>query len=176
MLAKGRFHQVKIRISALHRRNLSASASASATASGGGYKSIGSFHSDNVEELIRLPKDEYTSPALPFATENNRPNITLPKTTVPFANANHYAKAYYTHLDRDREGWAFLNHGAFGLALDVGLERSQSWRTFLESQPLREFEIMCIYLFLFVSLHHNKSNYMYGTTTTLILQHFTRRA
>jgi hypothetical protein len=33
-----------------------------------------------------------------------------------------------------------LNHGAFGLSLDIGLSRAQSWRMFLESQPLRFFD------------------------------------
>jgi len=34
----------------------------------GGYQSFGSFHSDDVEELIRLPRDQYVAPPLPFDT------------------------------------------------------------------------------------------------------------
>ena len=56
---------------------------------------------------------------------------------VPFANSHQYIQSY-SHLDREQ--WTFLNHGAFGLALDVGLRRSHSWRMFLESQPLRYFD------------------------------------
>lgn len=104
-----------------------------------GYKSIGSFHSDNVEELIRLPKEQYTPPKLPFDTssEDYPSCIHQQPSSAPFANCHQYTKSY-THLDREQ--WTFLNHGAFGLALDVGLHRANSWRMFLESQPLRYFD------------------------------------
>ena len=109
-----------------------------------GYQSIGSFHSDNVEELIRLPKDQYSPPKIPFSTPADIPNDNIASWTrpssqssTPFANSHQYLKSY-PHLDRDQ--WTFLNHGAFGLALDVGLQRAHSWRIFLESQPLRYFD------------------------------------
>ncbi|KAL7501581.1 hypothetical protein ACHAWT_009775 [Skeletonema menzelii] len=103
---------------------------------GDGYKSIGSFHSDNVEELMRLPDDDYVAPELPFDIENVQ-IPTLSPDAVTFANSGRFANSY-SHLDRSR--WSFLNHGAFGLALDVGLSRAHSWRMCLESQPLRYFD------------------------------------
>ena len=113
------------------------------TKSTDGYKSFGSFHSDNVEELIRLPKDQYTPPELPFdiseesVFNDHLKSTTTPSSNKPFANSNRYIKSY-SHLDRNH--WTFLNHGAFGLALDIGLHRANSWRTYLESQPLRYFD------------------------------------
>ncbi|KAL9182257.1 hypothetical protein ACHAXT_012909 [Thalassiosira profunda] len=104
-----------------------------------GYQSIGSFHSDNVEELIRLPNDQYTPPALPFDVSGE--GVHMPPhpsdSALPFANSHRFVRAY-SRLDR--ESWTFLNHGAFGLALDVGLQRANSWRDCLESQPLRYFD------------------------------------
>ena len=111
------------------------------TTSNEGYQSIGSFHSDNVEELIRIPKEQYIPPELPFNAEDISFNATssMPSqsSVIPFANSNKYIQSY-PHLDRDQ--WTFLNHGAFGLALDVGLKRAHLWRTCLDSQPLRYFD------------------------------------
>jgi len=102
----------------------------------GGYKSFGSFHSDDVEALIRLPADRYNPPKLPFDVEGvTFPS--LPGTSTPFASSADFIGCY-SHLDRDK--WTFLNHGAFGLALDLGLRRANEWRMHLESQPLRHFD------------------------------------
>ncbi|KAL7533782.1 hypothetical protein ACHAXR_005444 [Thalassiosira sp. AJA248-18] len=133
MIAKFQCHQ--LRRAALHLRRQSLS-----TRSNNGYKSFGSFHSDNVEELIRIPKEQYIPPELPFDTDTieDGPNITPSKSSSePFANSHEYIRSY-SHLDREQ--WTFLNHGAFGLALDVGLQRAHSWRISLESQPLRHFD------------------------------------
>jgi len=120
----------------IYRRTLSSKA----TTTHDGYKSIGSFHSDNIEDLIRIPNDQYTPLELPFDTSKEysfsqhiQPSHS---STIPFANIQLYNKQY-TSLDRT---FAFLNHGAFGLALDVGLQRANSWRNFLEEQPLRYFD------------------------------------
>ena len=120
----------------IYRRTLSSKA----TTTHDGYKSIGSFHSDNIEELIRIPNNQYISPELPFDTSKEYSILqhisSKHSSTIPFANTHLYNKQY-TNLDRT---FAFLNHGAFGLALDVGLQRANSWRTFLEEQPLRYFD------------------------------------
>jgi isopenicillin-N epimerase len=100
------------------------------SSSADGYKSIGSFHSDNVEELMRLSDADYVAPELQIPTLS-------PTSADPFANSDRFSNSY-SHLDRGQ--WAFLNHGAFGLALDVGLTRAHSWRMCLESQPLRYFD------------------------------------
>ena len=129
-------HQYRRKCMQIYQRTLSSKA----TTTHDGYKSIGSFHSDNVEELIRIPNDQYIPPELPFDTSKEyclsqhiQPNHS---STIPFANTQQYKKQY-TNLDRT---FTFLNHGAFGLALDVGLQRANSWRFFLEKQPLRYFD------------------------------------
>ncbi|KAK1735147.1 L-cysteine desulfhydrase-related protein [Skeletonema marinoi] len=106
------------------------------TLSADGYKSIGSFHSDNVEELMRLSDEDYIAPELPF----EKGSVKIPNRSpvaAPFANSGRFSDSY-SHLDRSQ--WSFLNHGAFGLATDVGLSRAHSWRMCLESQPLRYFD------------------------------------
>lgn len=102
-----------------------------------GYQSIGSFHSDNPEELIRLHDSEYVAPELPFSATRQEVLNASSSSQEPFANASSHQKAY-PHLDR--KNWTFLNHGAFGLALSCGLQRAHSWNNFLESQPLRYFD------------------------------------
>jgi hypothetical protein len=99
----------------------------------GGYQSFGSFHSDNVEELIRLPRDQYVAPPLPFDTDDDFvPPLHNDKATIDY-----FTNSYPT-LDRNR--WTFLNHGAFGLGLQCGLHRAQSWRNYAEKQPLQYFD------------------------------------
>ena len=107
------------------------------TTSKEGYQSIGSFHSENPEELIRLPDSEYMAPELPFSTESEESPKHFQPSSTPFVDANYFQKAY-PHLDRSR--WTFLNHGAFGLALSNGLKRATAWQKFLETQPLRYFD------------------------------------
>ena len=98
----------------------------------GGYQSFGSFHSDNVEELIRLPRDQYVAPPLPFDTYDEIvPPLHKEATIDYFTNS-------YPTLARNR--WTFLNHGAFGLGLLCGLHRTQSWRNYAEKQPLQYFD------------------------------------
>jgi hypothetical protein len=122
-------------ISRVGRRRLQAIAIWKYSTKKDGYQSIGSFHSENVEELIRVPDSEYIAPELPFSHEQYNP--TSNPSTIPFANTQYYQKVY-PHLHRNK--WTFLNHGAFGLAMSHGIERANSWRIFLESQPLRYFD------------------------------------
>jgi selenocysteine lyase/cysteine desulfurase len=91
-----------------------------------GYKSIGSFHSENLEYIMKQSDDEYTPPDLPFADAND---------SFPTPSENPREDFLL-----DFENWTFLNHGAFGAALKVGYDRSESWRRFLERQPLRYFD------------------------------------
>jgi selenocysteine lyase/cysteine desulfurase len=99
-----------IRSSLQHRRRVQSSSKE-------GYKSIGSFHSENVEDLMRLPPNEYQPPPLPFETLPLSSDFLL-----------------------DRTEWTFLNHGAFGASLQCGYDRAQQWRLHLEHQPLRFFD------------------------------------
>ncbi len=79
---------------------------------------MGSFHSENVDVLMCQDDSIYTPPPLPF------------ESTVPMES----------DFLIDRQRWTFLNHGAFGAALNVGYSRAEQWRLHLERQPLRFFD------------------------------------
>jgi hypothetical protein len=87
-----------------------------------GYAGFGSFHSDNVEELISL--------------ENWRPDepvqVVLPTGTPP-SFGHEFRNAHFL-LD---PSWTFLNHGAFGGVARIPFESAERWRRFAEEQPLR---------------------------------------
>ena len=83
---------------------------------------MGSFHSEDVDELMLRKESSYSPPTLPFEynilkSEDQEPEFLI-----------------------DRSNWTFLNHGAFGAALNVGYRRAQQWRLHLERQPLRYFD------------------------------------
>lgn len=84
---------------------------------GSGYESIGSFHSENIQDLMSRSVEDYVPPDLPFE---------------PILSSNDFMV--------DRTNWSFLNHGAFGGALYCGYARAQQWRAHLEEQPLRFFD------------------------------------
>ena len=102
-----------------------------------GYKSIGSFHSESVEVLSTVPDDEYIAPTLPF---DDCPSLHQPKPPPLPASGDGVAYDYGQDFYIDRVNWKFLNHGAFGGALKVGHLRAESWRKYLETQPLRYFD------------------------------------
>ncbi|VEU33894.1 unnamed protein product [Pseudo-nitzschia multistriata] len=84
-----------------------------------GYKSIGSFHTEDVDVLMSQSSNVYEIPKLPFdqKLEPDKSDFLL-----------------------DRKKWTFLNHGAFGASLRVGYDRAEQWRFHLERQPLRYFD------------------------------------
>jgi len=86
-----------------------------------GYKSIGSFHSENVDILMTKSETAYEIPKLPFDKKSREIGCS-------------------SDFLLDREKWTFLNHGAFGAALRVGYDRAEQWRLHLERQPLRYFD------------------------------------
>lgn len=89
-----------------------------------GYQSIGSFHSDNLAEIMAMDDSTYQAPALPF--EVNEERVKKLESRDGFMV--------------DFENWTFLNHGAFGGALATGYVRAEQWRRHLEEQPLRYFD------------------------------------
>ena len=89
-----------------------------------GYQSLGSFHSEDLAELMALDKSVYQAPPLPFSRRE-------PKQS-PVDNRLDFLI--------DFENWTFLNHGAFGGALTSAVHRSEQWRNYLEKQPLRYFD------------------------------------
>jgi hypothetical protein len=81
-----------------------------------GYKSIGSFHSEDVDVLMTQTDDVYVIPELPF--------------TAKCLQSNDKFDGIGCSSDflLDRKKWSFLNHGAFGAALRVGYDRAEQWR------------------------------------------------
>ena len=105
---------------AASRRGL-ASAAPAATAK----RDWGSFHASNVEELLRLPDDEYTPPPLPDGLPS--PPTTIPAFGRPMRQGHFLLE----------EETTFLNHGAFGACLADALAAAQHWQRVVERQPLR---------------------------------------
>jgi selenocysteine lyase/cysteine desulfurase len=93
-----------------------------------GYQSIGSFHSDNLADLMALSVEEYVPPSLPFDHDVDV-NVNV--------NVSRESDSEFL-LDLDQ--FTFLNHGAFGAGLTVGYDRAAAWRRYLERQPLRFFD------------------------------------
>ena len=85
-----------------------------------GYQSIGSFHSDNLADLMAMSDEEYVPPVLPFEENVSRDSD--------------------SNFLLDLDECTFLNHGAFGAALTVGYDRAAAWRRYTERQPLRYFD------------------------------------
>jgi isopenicillin-N epimerase len=88
-----------------------------------GYKGFGSFHSDNVQELLKSNK----KPPLP-------PNVqeTVLKHQTSF-QYGHAAKAGYL-ID---SSWNYINHGAFGSATVVAFDVATAYSRYMEMQSLR---------------------------------------
>ena len=88
---------------------------------GGGYQSIGSFHNENLADMLAQDDETYQPPPLPFDG----------------ARASTPTSGEGDDFSLDLDAWTFLNHGAFGAALRVGQRRADDWRRYLEAQPLR---------------------------------------
>ena len=100
-----------------------------------GYKSFGSFHSDNVEILIRQDSDTYAKPKLPRVVQKKY-NELLRSVSDNQCQFGKESKKLFMLDDQ----FIFLNHGAFGLTLKIINEYGNAWREYCESQPLRFFD------------------------------------
>lgn len=115
-----------------------------------GYKSIGSFHGDNVDDMV-------AAAALPTFSEPAAPTADLePEAIVdavyPVASrdtggslscgaslgtVSSFGPAFAKHFFLDLDHWVFVNHGAFGGTARCAMEAAQRWRMYAETQPLR---------------------------------------
>ncbi|XP_065187732.1 uncharacterized protein LOC135818303 [Sycon ciliatum] len=114
---------------------------------GSAYTGFGSFHSDNIQDLIAQSDSDYRPPTIP-------PDICMPEfpsydammTSLlepleELGSGGCFGKAL---LDRgvfllDRK-WTFLNHGAFGATCLPALRAAEVWRRHTERQPLLSFD------------------------------------
>ena len=98
-----------------------------------GYQGFGSFHSDNVEELIRIPKEKYTPPPPPVDCAD----LLIPLVSSSSSSSSVvFGKSLLSQFFID-PSWTFINHGAFGGACKVAMKASQRWAEYAEMQPLR---------------------------------------
>jgi len=106
------------------------------------YKGFGSFHSDNVEDLIAIPDALYKAPDnLPAFGRAFDDELT--KRAAELGRPFTYDEALQvlgrslrnTHYGLDPT-WTFVNHGAFGGALKHGMAVKRRFEDLMEAQPL----------------------------------------
>ena len=115
--------------------------------SGSNSKSFGSFHSENVEEMIR--SSDWKAPQLPFSisdlevfSRSHCQSSCLKQSCNSLFQDKISSEAEFgddflsKHFLLD-SAWTFVNHGAFGAPLVEAYELAERWRRYAELQPLR---------------------------------------
>lgn len=96
-------------------------------------RDFGSFHSSNVEDLIRLDDLNYLKPEFKVKI-----NVAALKDSLKFAEyGSSDIKKELFYLEED---FNFLNHGAFGLTFKPTIDLVNRWQHYAESQPLRFYD------------------------------------
>lgn len=95
---------------------------------------FGSFHSEDIENLLRQGADQYMPPEVHGVISSSvlTPSLMARLGEVEFGSK--MCKELLFSLD---PSWTFLNHGAFGAALKPLLLEAAAWRMHAEAQPLR---------------------------------------
>ncbi|KAJ1439781.1 pyridoxal phosphate-dependent transferase [Ochromonadaceae sp. CCMP2298] len=96
---------------------------------------FGSFHSDDIEELVRQPMID--PPAAVVAIEQQ---VLASLEQIQRAGEGPFFGARARQLWALDPEWTFLNHGAFGATPHPLLLSAQLWRLHCERQPLRFFD------------------------------------
>ncbi|XP_038655092.1 probable L-cysteine desulfhydrase, chloroplastic isoform X3 [Scyliorhinus canicula] len=95
-------------------------------------RDFGSFHSSNVQELLRaIQAGHYIPPSLPF----NLPQFMYGSGNTPPFGQEMREKHFLLE-----EETTFINHGAFGGTLKDALNVAQEWQVHIERQPLRFYD------------------------------------
>lgn len=100
---------------------------------------FGSFHSDDVEVLIRQTSNEYCVPKL-FDEIRKHTTDTTDKKQFNKQEELQFGCNVKKSLFAIDKNWTFINHGAFGGSLKHLLYEANQWRYYCESQPLRFFD------------------------------------
>lgn len=87
-----------------------------------GYTGFGSFHSDNVEEMV--------------ADAAWRPPPNPCEQGVAALAGTAFGAAMRARFLIDFDSWTFINHGAFGAPLACAQAEAEAWRRRCEAQPL----------------------------------------
>lgn len=111
---------------------------------GEGYQSMGSFHSENIDELRAQSQDVYCAPPIPLQNDrivelSNRLRE-LEARAQAVAGDQLFGSALTQDLFMIEDGWTFVNHGAFGGSTRLAFEYAAWWREYSETQPLRYFD------------------------------------
>ena len=97
--------------------------------SGRGYLGFGSFHGDNVEEMMAAAcTDGWKSAPVPPTVE-----AALAKALDPPVQFGSSCRRDHFLLSPE---WCFVNHGAFGAPCRAAFEAAAAWRAHVEAQPL----------------------------------------
>ena len=97
--------------------------------SGRGYVGFGSFHGENVEEMMAMAcTDAWPPPPLPPTVD-----AALQRALEPPILFGASCRRDHFLLSRD---WCFVNHGAFGAPCRAAFEAAAAWRSHAEAQPL----------------------------------------
>lgn len=122
-----------------------------------GYQGFGSFHSEDVEVLIRQDAATYKTPALPFPDPLQPPagqstavptdaSCTTGDSSAAASSSNSNSEAQSSGCFGDAAkgqflidfgSWTFINHGAFGGVAEPVYRCADRWRRHCELQPLR---------------------------------------
>jgi hypothetical protein len=118
-----------------------------------GYQGFGSFHSEDVEVLVRQDSATYQPPALPFPDPLGTPagpivtvagyadaSCAAVTNDVPASCSNSsgsFGDAAKQQFLIDFSSWTFINHGAFGGVAEPAYRCAELWRRHCELQPLR---------------------------------------
>lgn len=103
---------------------------------------FGSFHSEDIELLIRTPQISIPQRLLCIRNESMEEfdrNLALLNSRFNL-NDNRDRAMCFRNLFSLTQEYTFLNHGAFGGALSVLSAESNKWRIECEKQPLRFFD------------------------------------
>lgn len=121
-----------------------------------GYQGFGSFHSEDVEVLVRQDSATYKVPALPFPDPlraptgaDSAPAFASTGTSSSPASSGSSSNGSRSHASScfgdavkgqfliDFRSWTFINHGAFGGVAGPAYRCAELWRRHCEQQPLR---------------------------------------
>lgn len=94
---------------------------------------FGSFHSKDIEDLIRAPPNSFE---IPDEYDEISGKTDLEHISLQTGFGMHLKSTLFC-IDHE---WTFLNHGAFGCTTAPLLRESHRWRNLCETQPLRFFD------------------------------------
>eukprot|EP00501_MAST-03F_sp_TOSAG23-6_P002582 GSMAST32.ASY1.ANO1.2723.1 assembled CDS len=89
-----------------------------------------------MEALIKMPSSKYCPPVSPLCASflEKREKALIAAKSTEFG---HPTRENLFYVD---SSWTFVNHGAFGGAIQVGFKEPEEWRRYAELQPLRYFD------------------------------------